>query len=478
MSRPFSDETLDAQLLVYLRDRAEDGAARARTPEQVAAGMSSSSRATTWSARLALRPVRMAWLVVLGLLVLGLLASLVAGGRLSVPFPPQILRIALELPLGAGDPSAESVANGVRLGVDDARGQAGHFRIEIPSTAVLSDIVGGNPDDLQGAANMRQITADADVVAVIGPFNSSVARGQIPISNGAGLLQCSPATTDPLLTQPENGGVPPTGGSPSSPANYIRVIGTDDLAAAGAARFVFERLGKSSVLIVDDSPGNGAAMADWFEAEFGRLGGSVAYRAGLPNSAASIASMLATARPTNPQAIYFSGAGDRGATLLRAATEAGLGAIPFIGTDALNNGTAMTQGSFLNLAADGAQHAFSVFPGSTNGAGVAAFEARYRASYGSDSTPFAALGYACAQVVIAAIEQVGADPPTGPTGLRDAVRAAGVDPNTTFETIIGPIAFDARGDVTQKRVAIYAFDVGAHAWVYADQIDAAPGAGR
>ena len=469
MSREFSDEALDAQLLGYLRDRAEDGAARARTPEQVVAGMSTVNRAMTWSARLALRPIRLAWLVVLGLLVLALLAALVAGGRLSLPFPTQIVRIAIELPLGGDDPGAEAVSNGITLALDDAHGQAGRLRIEIPRTAILSDIVGGNPDDQQGAANMRQIAADPDVVAVIGPFNSSVAREQMPISNAAGLLQCSPATTDPQLTQPAGAEIRPTGSPPSSRANYVRVIGTDDRAATGAARYVFQRLRKSSVLIVDDSQGNGMAMADWFEAEFGRLGGSVAFRAGLADSSAAIASMLASARARNPQAIYFSGAGDRGATLLRAAAEAGMGGIPFIGTDALNDGSAATPGSFLGLVGDGAQNAYSVFPGSVNGSRVAAFGERYRASYGSDPTQFAALGYTCAQVVIAAIQQVAANPPTAATGLRDAVRAAGVNPATTFETIIGPIAFDARGDITQKQVAVYAFDASARAWVYADR---------
>ena len=42
---------------------------------------------------------------------------------------------------------------------------------------------------------MSQIAADGAEIAVIGPLNSSVAAAQIPISNEAGLLQCSPANT-------------------------------------------------------------------------------------------------------------------------------------------------------------------------------------------------------------------------------------------------------------------------------------------
>ena len=39
--------------------------------------------------------------------------------------------------------------------------------------------------------------SDAAVIGVVGPFNSTVAKVQIPISNEAGLLQCSPANTNP-----------------------------------------------------------------------------------------------------------------------------------------------------------------------------------------------------------------------------------------------------------------------------------------
>jgi len=314
---------------------------------------------------------------------------------------------------------------------------------------------------------MRHIVGDAAVVAVIGPFNSYVAQAQIPISNAAGLLQCSPATTDPQLTRT---------GTPN-PRNYIRVITTDDAAAAGAARFVLERLGKTSVLVVDDNQDQGTAMADWFAAEFGRLGGSVILRETLPDSASALSAMLASALAKRPQAIYFGGSGDRAATLLNAAVQAGMGGIPFVGSDALNDGDAATPGSFLSLVGEGAQDAYSVFPGLVNGPGEATFEARYRTSYDADPTPFAALGYACAQVVVAALQQIEADPGMSAIGLRDAVRAAGVDTSTTFDTILGPIAFDARGDVTPKRLTIYAFDTTARDWAYADQIDAT-GVGR
>ena len=119
-----------------------------------------------------------------------------------------------------------------------------------------------------------------------------------------------------------------------------------------------------------------------------------------------------------------------------------------------------------------------MFPGFADGPDKSAFMAGYRTLYGTDPTPFAAFGYACAQVVIAALQRVDTDPPLRATGLRDAVRAAGVDTNATFQTVLGSIAFDAAGDVTRRRISVYVYDASINDWAYADQIDAAARPGR
>lgn len=475
MSRQLTDEIFDARVIAYLDYRAEAGAARARSPEQVAADMADRLRpsfridpATPYLLRLVL-------LVMLAALLLALLNVMLAGSKWPQFLPVRVV-IAMELPLGANEPGAASLANGITLAVNDASGQVGRYQLEIPPSTILSDLVGGVPDGSQGAANMRQIVADPAVVAVIGPFQSSVALQQIPISNAAGLLQCSPGNTNPQLTRTADAAIQPTGDPTASRENYIRVVTTDDAAAAGAARYVFERLGKTSVYVIDDKSDYGISITGWFETEFTRLGGSVVSRASFSNSSAELPAILATAQTTNPQAIYFGGAADQGAALLRAAVLSGLGEIPFVGTEALNDGNAVTPGSFLSLLGDGSRSsAYSVFPGSADGPGKAAFETRYRAVYGADPTPFSVFGYACAQVVIAALQQVDANPPAGTTSLRDAVRTAGVNTDATFDTVLGQIAFDTRGDVMPKRVTIYTTDAGAGDWVYADQIDATAG---
>jgi branched-chain amino acid transport system substrate-binding protein len=467
MNRHMSDEMIDARLRAYLDDRAETGAAAARTAERLAAEMAPRLRPRYRASLESLRVARLAWLAVLAALFLALLAALVLGVGAPRDLAPRLVAVAIELPIGGTARVAEPIVDGIRLAVAEVNGGARRFRVEIPEAAILSDVVDGTPDGPRGADNMRRITADPTVVAVIGPFNSGVAEQQIPISHAAGLLQCSPATTSPQLT------------AARSPNNFVRVVTTDDVAAAGAARYVFERLARASVFVVDDGDaGFGMLMGDLFTAEFTRLGGTVVSRASLPTSTAELATILEGVKPHEPRAIYFGGGADGGATLLRAAAQAGLGDIPLVGTEAINDGALTTPGSFLNRVGEDARNALSVFPGFVDGPGRMEFETQYRARFGSNPTPFAAAGHACAQVVIAALSRIGVGPSTSAAQLRESVRAAGVDPAASFETNLGRIAFDAHGDVVPNRVSIYAYDPAVHDWVYADQIDPASGFAR
>ncbi len=116
------------------------------------------------------------------------------------------INIAIELPQQGSELAAsQPIINGIKLAVKDAGGSAGGWTIDIPNSVVLDDAKDGVHDPQTGAQNMTALVANPNVVAVIGPLNSGVAKVQIPLSNAAGLLQCSPANTNEGLTKPEFG---------------------------------------------------------------------------------------------------------------------------------------------------------------------------------------------------------------------------------------------------------------------------------
>jgi branched-chain amino acid transport system substrate-binding protein len=389
--------------------------------------------------------------------------------------PKGDIQIAIELPLEGSELAAsQPMINGIRLAIKDHGGMAGGYNVSTPNSAVYDDAVNGAHDPQTGAQNMNTIVAEPNYVAVIGPLNSSVAIVQIPISNEAGLLQCSPANTNQGLTKPEFGALDVRAAFPDR-INYIRVVTTDDYQGPAASKFIYENLGKHTVYIIDDTETFGKGIADTFQAEFERLGGTVTKRDGVKSSTnPDYNTILTEAAAGNPEAIYFGGVtATGGARILLAAQAAGLGDIPFVGPDGINDGNADTPDSFLNLAGDAAVNSYSTLAGIGDFPGQAEFNAAYQAEFNEAATGYAATAYACAQVVLDAIDRAGptVTDATDMEGLREAVRAAAVDTSVSYTTVLGDITFDANGDTSQLIISFYTFDQPSGTWVFDEQVD-------
>ena len=382
------------------------------------------------------------------------------------------VKIAVDLPFqGSEKATSDPILNGIRLAVKDAGGAVGGYAVTVPDSAVYDDSINGAHDPQTGANNMTKIVADPDVIADIGPVNSNVGKAQIPVSNAAGLLQCSPSNTSPGLTTGDAAAQLRT-----KPNNYIRVVTTDDVQGPAASQYIHDVLKKNSVYIIDDTETFGKGVADAFEADFKSRGGTVVKHDGAPKTTQDYVSIMTAAKALNPEAIYFGGVtATGGARILLAASQVGLGDVPYVGPDGINDGTGETKDSFLNLAGAAGKNAFSTLAGPGTFEKKDAFDAAYKAEYGTDATGYAGQGYACAQVVLDALKRAAATNPADKTALKEAVRVAGTDTSAKYDTIVGQITFDANGDTSQKIVSIYSVDTaaanGKGDWKFATQVD-------
>src|SRR5258708_4507959 len=118
-------------------------------------------------------------------------------GSSPAPAPIRTLHIGVDLPLTGADSRATLPArNGVRFYVQQHPSIAG-FQVSI---VPLDDTVNGRSNAKQGVANLENFISDSNLVAMIGPFNASLARKEIPIANVASLAIISPPTTNPHST--------------------------------------------------------------------------------------------------------------------------------------------------------------------------------------------------------------------------------------------------------------------------------------
>ena len=224
------------------------------------------------------RAARIGAAVVAVIAVVGVAAFAAAALRRPAGLPAGEWKIGLDMPLtGSSAFRGTSIENAVTLALDDANA-AGVGGVQL-SLAAKDDAgtVPNGQDPVAGAANVTALAADPSVVAMVGPASSQVAKAEIPITNEAGLLECSPANTDPGLTKPRDGALDLRSAFPTR-INFIRTAPSDDIQGPALASFVFHDLGAKSTLVIDDAD-QGRQIADEFSAAYTKLGGTVVRRA-------------------------------------------------------------------------------------------------------------------------------------------------------------------------------------------------------
>ena len=86
---------------------------------------------------------------------------------------------------------------------------------------------------------------------------------------------------------------------------------------------------------------------------------------------------MTAAKSLNPESIYFGGVtATGGARILKAAVQVGLGDIPYVGPDGIQDGDAATKDSFLNLAGADAKNSYATLAGIGTFPGKAQFDTR------------------------------------------------------------------------------------------------------
>jgi branched-chain amino acid transport system substrate-binding protein len=218
-----------------------------------------------------------------------LISTLACSSGAPAPNPATTIKIAVDLPLtGAEGPAAVPTLNWVLFYVHS------HPKLDGFTVVVVArdDAAAGTPSPVRGVENVNAFIADSHVLAMVGPFDSSVARSEIPVANQVQLAMVSPAggnrclTKDPFLPAALNprrtaiscqaaGLPPPSALRPAGPNNYFRLSTTDELQGPAAADFAYTTLHLLRVAVISDHEAYGQALAASFTARFNRLGGSV-----------------------------------------------------------------------------------------------------------------------------------------------------------------------------------------------------------
>jgi branched-chain amino acid transport system substrate-binding protein len=369
------------------------------------------------------------------------LVALLAGTTAHAA-PIGTLRIGVDLPVSGADAAiGVPTQNGAVLAIEQANKHGfagGAYKLE---ASLLDDAVQGKHDPAAGAQNVKTFISDSSVMAMIGPFNSNVAKSEIPLTNDAGLAQISPSNTNDGLTVGDDAKKLRTA-HPDTNA-YFRVC-TKDSRQGGALATFAQKLGYKKVFIIDDNETYGKGLADHFEDAFKKIGGVSLGHEHITANQQDFKALLTKVHSTSPDAVFFGGNTSTGGGLLRRQmADVGMTNTPYMGGDGISD----TE-EFVKEAGPMAVNVYYSFaaPDADKLPSAKQFVADYKARFKSDVGPYSASAYAATQIIIAAIEKAlkesGGKMPSRAVVLKD------IASTRDFPTPIGPIGFDANGDTT------------------------------
>ena len=359
-----------------------------------------------------------------------------------------VIKIGVDLPLSGADASdGVPTQNGVKLAVIDAnkRNLVPGFTLQ---ANILDDAVNGVHDPSQGVKNVQALANDAAVLGIVGPFNSNVAKAEIPQSNSMQIALVAPSTTNDTLTRgPEAAGLRRT--HPDQ-ITFFRVCATDSIQGPAGATYEYRTLKLRRAYVIDDNETYGKGVADEWAATFQKLGGTILGHDHITKGQQDFHALLTRAGANHPDVVFYGGTTSTGGGLVRKQMgDVGLGSVTFAGADGIRND------EFLKIAGSTANDVYATVA-SVNAATLPAaksFLSDYQAQFNQPVGSYSAAGYASAMVLIQAITAAtkanGGKMPT-----RDQVLAQ-LRNAKSFNSIMGTFSFDANGDTTNKIISIY-----------------------
>jgi branched-chain amino acid transport system substrate-binding protein len=363
------------------------------------------------------------------------------------------IKIGSDLPVCTT--GGQSTANGVKFAIDqkNTAGGVNGYTIAYQS---FDDCVQGAYSADAGVQNVQTMLGDAKYLGMIGPYNSAVAKAEIPIAAPQHFTMISPSNTNPCLTKEVQPPIPACTYHAAdlrngNANNYWRVVTTDDYQGPAQADYFYKTLNVHNIGILDDSTVFGVGIAGAFKAEFTTLGGTAETAEYQKATTSDWKSILLNFKNAGAQGVYVGGTDDQNICIPRKQMKDLGWAVPFGGGDGIETSNCIdqTSGNEVGVYATSAGADATKVQGATST--IQAFRKAFPGP--NDFGGYTMQAYDAANALMAAIGRAINDA-NGSMPTRDQVRAE-MAKTKGFQGVIGTYDFDQNGDTTLKIVSIY-----------------------
>ena len=348
------------------------------------------------------------------------------------------LTVYSSLPLHGPDGQvSEQIVDGEKLALAQADAHAGPYKIAYVSLDDSDPKTGvWNPGIT--ASNAKRAAQDPSTIAYLGDYDSAATAISLPLINGAGVLQVSPASPYVGLTSSIDAGQDEPGRFyPSGQQTFGRVI-PGDLAEAQAQVELMRSLGVHSVYVLDDMDPFAAALATIVAGKAQAAGIHVPAHESISTAqGSSFEKLVETISASGADAVFMAGEGNATSARLWRELHRADPSLALLGDSAMASGPFASQ---LGSAAAATHLTTPLLSNSSYPAQAQSVLDAYRRAFGSSGGPWALDGYATMRMVLDAIDSAGHDA----TNRRTVIaRLLGAPPQ---ESVLGPIAIRSDGE--------------------------------
>ncbi|MEO1092818.1 MAG: branched-chain amino acid ABC transporter substrate-binding protein [Pseudomonadota bacterium] len=299
--------------------------------------------------------------------------------------------------------------------------------------------IGDDACDPKQAVAVANQFASKGVAFVAGHFCSGSSIPASAVYSEESIIQISPASTNPKFTDER----------PDPAGGVYRVCGRDDQQGAVAGAFLVETFPGQNVAFVHDKTAYGKGLADETLAAFKAAGGTEvlyeAYTAGEKDYTALVSKLKQEAIDV----LYVGGYHTEAGLMARQLRDQGMDTI-------IVSGDALVTDEYWAITGDAGEGTLMTFsPDPRKDPAVQPLVERFRAA-GIEPEGYVLYTYAAIQAWAQAAEAA------GDVGYEPMVEALNTG---DFDTVLGPLSFDDKGDVTLPGYVFYEWKDGVYDYI-------------
>ncbi|MDE2363057.1 MAG: branched-chain amino acid ABC transporter substrate-binding protein [Hyphomicrobiales bacterium] len=297
---------------------------------------------------------------------------------------------------------------------------------------IVSETGDDASDPKQGISVANKFVGDG-VTWVVGHFNSSVSIPTSGVYNENAVLQITPASTNPGLTNPD----PKTG---ESKWNVFRTCGRDDQQGAVAGDYIAKNFKDKKVAFVHDKKAYGKGLVDETKKAMNAAGLKEVLYDTINPGEKDYSAIVSKLKAAGVDLVYYGGEQTEAGLLVRQMRDQGMSTI-------LMGGDGIASEEYAQIGGDGVVGTLMTFPPDPRLNPAAANVVKEFEAKKFNPETYTLYSYAAVQVMKQAAEAA--------KSVDTQAMAKVMHSGMVFHTVVGDISYDKKGDVTRADYVVY-----------------------